>query len=130
MNQRREPSTFIVITPTMRVLIENIIEDLLLLLDEIDGDADMEAEPDQEDEIDANSEEFGIEMALPRVPRALLALAALGAFGAHHRLTGSPAGRAHGGQNLWGRGRAEALLIKGTTPHSIGSPKEGARKAL
>ncbi len=33
MNQRPEPSAFIVVTPTMRGLIENIIEDLLLLLD-------------------------------------------------------------------------------------------------
>lgn len=42
MNQRPEPTTFIAITPTMRQLIENVIEDLMLLLDEIDDDADLE----------------------------------------------------------------------------------------
>lgn len=36
--------TFVTVTPTMRGLIENVIEDLILLLDEIDGD------PDQEDD--------------------------------------------------------------------------------
>jgi hypothetical protein len=41
LNRRPDPSPFIVVTPTMRSLIENIIEDLLLLLDEIDGDADL-----------------------------------------------------------------------------------------
>lgn len=42
MSPRPEPTTFIAITPTMRQLIENVVEDLLLLLDEIDGDPDME----------------------------------------------------------------------------------------
>ncbi|TCK30145.1 hypothetical protein EV667_0232 [Ancylobacter aquaticus] len=44
MNQRPEPTTFIAITPTMRQLIENVVEDLMLLLDEIDGDVDCEDE--------------------------------------------------------------------------------------
>lgn len=44
MNQRPEPTTFIAITPTMRQLIENVVEDLMLLLDEIDGDVDEEDE--------------------------------------------------------------------------------------
>lgn len=42
MSPRPEPTTFIAITPTMRQLIENVVEDLMLLLDEIDGDADIE----------------------------------------------------------------------------------------
>lgn len=44
MSPRPEPTTFIAITPTMRQLIENVVEDLLLLLDEIDGDMDCEDE--------------------------------------------------------------------------------------
>lgn len=39
----RQPNSFIAITPIMRQLIENVVEDLLLLLDEIDGDADAES---------------------------------------------------------------------------------------
>lgn len=42
MNSRPEPSTFIALTPAMRERIENIIEDLLLLLDELDGDPELE----------------------------------------------------------------------------------------
>ena len=42
MNSRPEPATFIALTPAMRELIENIVEDLLLLLDELDGDSDLE----------------------------------------------------------------------------------------
>ena len=40
-----DPATSITITPTMRQLIENVIDDLLLLLDEIDGDADLVEQP-------------------------------------------------------------------------------------
>lgn len=56
MNTRPEPTTFIAITPTMRQLIENVIEDLMLLLDEIDDDADLE----DDDRLETNS-------SLPRV---------------------------------------------------------------
>lgn len=42
MNLRKKPVEFVTITPTMRGLIENVIEDLLLLLDEIDGDENLE----------------------------------------------------------------------------------------
>ncbi|MFG1303688.1 hypothetical protein V5F34_06065 [Xanthobacter autotrophicus] len=44
MNRHVAPTTFITVTPTMRALIENVIEDLLLLLDEIDADPDLEDE--------------------------------------------------------------------------------------
>jgi hypothetical protein len=44
MNAQPNPAEFITVTPTMRGLIENVIEDLLLLLDEIDGDEN--SEPD------------------------------------------------------------------------------------
>lgn len=50
MNKRPEPTTFIAVTPTMRVLIENVIEDLMLLLDEIDGDTDLEDGGDTEND--------------------------------------------------------------------------------
>ena len=43
-----EPSTFIEFRPGMRRLIEDAIESLILLLDEIDGDAELEIEPDHE----------------------------------------------------------------------------------
>jgi hypothetical protein len=39
-----------VFTPGMRTLIADAIEALILLLDEIDGDADLEPEPDHEPE--------------------------------------------------------------------------------
>lgn len=42
MNKRADPTTFVALTPTMRELIENIIENLLLLLDELDGDPELE----------------------------------------------------------------------------------------
>lgn len=42
MNMRKKPVEFVIITPTMRGLIENVVEDLLLLLDEIDGDENLE----------------------------------------------------------------------------------------
>lgn len=48
MNRRPEPAAFIAVTPTMRELIENIVEDLMLLLDEIDGDPDLEEQHDAE----------------------------------------------------------------------------------
>jgi hypothetical protein len=50
MNMRPQPSAFIAVTPTMRVLIENVIEDLMLQLDEIDGDADLEDGGDTEND--------------------------------------------------------------------------------
>ena len=43
-----DPRTFIEFRPGMRRLIEDAIESLILLLDEIDGDADLEIYPDQE----------------------------------------------------------------------------------
>jgi hypothetical protein len=42
MNPQPKPIEFITVTPAMRGLIENVIEDLLLLLDEIDGDENRE----------------------------------------------------------------------------------------
>ncbi|WP_162375643.1 hypothetical protein [Ancylobacter sp. TS-1] len=51
MNKRPEPTTFIAVTPTMRQLIENVIEDLLLLLDELDGDPDAEEDDPAGDDV-------------------------------------------------------------------------------
>ncbi|MBB3770996.1 hypothetical protein FHS55_001591 [Angulomicrobium tetraedrale] len=42
MNRRPDPAIFTAVTPAMRELIENVVEDLMLLLDEIDGDPDAE----------------------------------------------------------------------------------------
>lgn len=42
MNQRPEPTTFLPDVPTVRTLIEQAIEGLLQLLDDLDGDADLE----------------------------------------------------------------------------------------
>jgi hypothetical protein len=42
VNVSQKPAELVAVTPTMRDLIENIIEDLLLLLDEIDGDENRE----------------------------------------------------------------------------------------
>ncbi len=49
MNSPASPTTFLPVTRTMRQLIENVVEDLLLLLDEIDGDADLEDESEDDD---------------------------------------------------------------------------------
>lgn len=49
MNRHASPTTFLPVTPAMRQLIENVIEDLLLLLDEIDGDPDFEGDEAGED---------------------------------------------------------------------------------
>lgn len=49
-----QPMTFIAITPTMRQLIENVVEDLMLLLDEIDGDLDCE-EPGSSQRADSDA---------------------------------------------------------------------------
>ena len=49
MNRPASPTTFVPMTQTMRQLIENVVEDLLLLLDEIDGDADLEDESEDDD---------------------------------------------------------------------------------
>ncbi|WP_424361083.1 hypothetical protein [Methylocystis parvus] len=49
---RQEPRVFLEFRPPMRSLIEDAIESLMLLLDEIDGDADFEEEPDEEDGFD------------------------------------------------------------------------------
>jgi len=51
MDREQENSVQVIELPQpMRQLIENVIEDLLLLLDEIDGDADCETfDPDRED---------------------------------------------------------------------------------
>ena len=45
MNPRPEPTTFLPDAPTVRVLIERAIESLLQLLDDLDGDADLEPSP-------------------------------------------------------------------------------------
>jgi hypothetical protein len=42
LNQRPEPTTFLPDVPAVRTLIERAIEGLLLLLDDLDGDADLE----------------------------------------------------------------------------------------
>lgn len=47
MNVRPQQSA-VTVTPTMRTLIEDAIEALLLILDEIDGDPDLEPEEDAE----------------------------------------------------------------------------------
>ena len=49
----QESAVFVEFRPNMRRLIADAIESLLLLLDEIDGDADREEEPDLEDGHDA-----------------------------------------------------------------------------
>ena len=41
MNARPQPMNFIV-TPTMRERIENIVDELISLLDQLDGDPDLE----------------------------------------------------------------------------------------
>lgn len=46
---RPAPRVFVEFRPPMRTMIEDAIESLLLLLDEIDGDADFEGEPFEED---------------------------------------------------------------------------------
>lgn len=59
------PSIILEFTPAMRNLVADAIEALLLLLDEIDGDADREDDPDFEEELDReddsdNDNESGI----------------------------------------------------------------------
>jgi hypothetical protein len=49
MRRPDAPTRIIEFTPGMRVLIEDAIEAPILLLDVIDGDADLECEPDDED---------------------------------------------------------------------------------
>ena len=49
-------TAFIPVTPSMRGLIENVVEDLLLLLEEIDGDADLE-NTREDDEADHDNEQ-------------------------------------------------------------------------
>ena len=51
----REQTVFVEFRPGMRRLIADAIESLIPLLDEIDGDADLEEEPDLEDEPDAEA---------------------------------------------------------------------------
>ena len=58
MNRPEAPTTFVPMTPTMRQLIENVVEDLLLLLDEIDGDADLEDNGDLEPSIGGDDREW------------------------------------------------------------------------
>ena len=54
---KEESAVFVEFRPNMRRLIADAIESLLLLLDEIDGDADREEEPDLEDGHDAEEEQ-------------------------------------------------------------------------
>ena len=49
MRQRDDFTQILEFTPSMRTLIADAIESLILLLDEIDGDADFEEEADAED---------------------------------------------------------------------------------
>jgi hypothetical protein len=53
----QESVTFVEFRPNMRRLIADAIESLILLLDEIDGDANLEEEPDLEDGHDAEEEQ-------------------------------------------------------------------------
>jgi hypothetical protein len=62
VNRPDAPIQILEFTPAMRTLIEDAIEALILLLDEIDGDADLEDEPDHE----AHSAEDGPAVAAPR----------------------------------------------------------------
>lgn len=61
MNRHAAPTTFITITPAMRSLIENVIEDLLLLLDEIDSDADLEDDTEDVEHDGREPEVLGLE---------------------------------------------------------------------
>jgi hypothetical protein len=49
MHQPDNFTQIVEFTPAMRTLIADAIEALILLLDEIDGDADFEDEPDSEE---------------------------------------------------------------------------------
>jgi hypothetical protein len=53
-----EPTCFIEFRPGMRRLIEDAIESLILLLDEIDGDDDLEEGGDLEDGHDAEPYDY------------------------------------------------------------------------
>ncbi|WP_296709013.1 hypothetical protein [Rhodoblastus sp.] len=77
-----EPRTFIEFRPGMRRLIEDAIESLILLLDEIDGDDDLEDGSDDEDGADCEP--------------------ALGAPERHNRQT-----TAGCDQRLWAQGEAD-----------------------
>lgn len=68
MNQRPEPTTFIALTPAMRQLIENVIEDLLLLLDELDGNADLEDDDVFEDADTGIADDGGLMEQTHRLP--------------------------------------------------------------
>jgi hypothetical protein len=57
MTRPDAPTMILEFTPGMRVLIEDAIEALILLLDEIDGDADLEGEPDDEDNGDREDDD-------------------------------------------------------------------------
>lgn len=48
MNARSDPTLFLPVTPSLRMRIEATIEQLVALLDEIDGDPDMESANDDE----------------------------------------------------------------------------------
>lgn len=48
MKPNDAPTQILEFTPAMRVLIEDAIEALILLLDEIDGDEDFEIDDEQE----------------------------------------------------------------------------------
>ncbi|MCW2316769.1 hypothetical protein SAMN06265338_1307 [Rhodoblastus acidophilus] len=59
----RQPDAFTQIvefTPAMRARITDAIEALILLLDEIDGDADLEADPDE-----SNGDEGDYTLGIP-----------------------------------------------------------------
>ncbi len=48
MNSRPDPTAFLAITPSLRSRLETAIEHLLALLDELDGDPDLEEGGDHE----------------------------------------------------------------------------------
>lgn len=66
MNTRPEPILFLPMTLTMRLRLEATIENLIALLDEVDGDLDREPDVDDEDgtdaEPDADAEHDGDEL--------------------------------------------------------------------
>lgn len=57
-----QPTTFLAVTPSMRLRIATTIENLIALLDTIDGDPDFELEPDAEEggDLERDPAECGI----------------------------------------------------------------------
>lgn len=62
MNAHPDPIVFLPLTRSMRVRIEATIEQLLALLDEIDGDPDLEAANDDDRELEDEHDEDGFDL--------------------------------------------------------------------